>query len=454
MARILFVDDDPDFTSAIQPLLEGEGHAVLTAGGLSEARAVMERERLDLLFVDLLLPDGSGLELVSEDGPSTVIITGHPSIESAVRAVRGHVADYLVKPLDATALLDSITRALSDQSGQFPVAGVRRKADKLACAEIIGDSACMRALRQTVSEYGTTDITVLITGESGTGKELVAQALHHVRDPARPFAAVNCGAIPQELLASELFGHEKGSFTGAASRRKGLFERAQDGTLFLDEIGELPLQQQVALLRVLETKTLQRVGAEKEITVAPRVVAATNRDLEAQVGEGTFREDLFYRINVLTIHVPPLREREGDVELLAGHFLAQYAAQYGTPETVSPEALARLGAYHWPGNVRELKHTLLRAAILNRGEKQVEVLPDDFERPPGWGGADDALVPGMSIRDVEKSLIEKTLDHFSGNKKMTADALGVSLKTLYNRLKEYESSDSDDSSEGQRVGAK
>lgn len=440
MARILFVDDDPDFTSAVQALLKDEGHAVSIASGLSEARTIVESERFDIQFVDLMLPDGSGLELVTEDGPNTVIITGHPSIESAVRAIRGPVVDYLVKPVDERALLNAIARALSDTSGRFRVADGSRTTNNQTNDQIIGDSACMRALRETIREYGATDITVLITGESGTGKELVARALHRAWDPSRPFAAVNCGAIPQELLASELFGHEKGSFTGATARRKGLFERAEGGIVFLDEIGELPQQQQIALLRVLETRTIQRVGAEKEIPVSAHVVAATNRNLETQVVEGAFREDLFYRINVLTIHVPPLRERGGDVEQLATHYLAQYAAQYSTPDSASAKALARLGAYHWPGNVRELKHTLLRAALLNRGRARVEKLPDDFERPPGWTGHGDAMVPGMSIREVEKSLIEKTLDHFSGDKKMAADALGVSVKTLYNRLKDYETS--------------
>ncbi len=443
MARILFVDDDPDFTSAIQALLKAEGHAVSIAGGVSAARAILASERFDILFVDLMLPDGSGLELVTEEGPNTVVITGHPSIESAVRAVRGPVVDYLVKPVDERALRDAIARALNGTSGRFRDPGGSRTANSQSHGQIIGDSACMRALRETVSEYSRTDITVLITGESGTGKELVARALHQAWDPARRFEAVNCGAIPQELLASELFGHEKGSFTGATARRKGLFERAEGGIVFLDEIGELPLKQQIALLRVLETKTVQRVGAEKEITVSARVIAATNRNLQQQVGEGAFREDLFYRINVLTIHVPPLRERGGDVEQLAAHYLAQYAAMYGTPESASGEALGRLAAYHWPGNVRELKHTLLRAAILNRGGARVERLPVDFERPPAWAGHADAMMPGMSIREVEKSLIEKTLDHFSGDKKRAADALGVSLKTLYNRLKDYETSPSE-----------
>lgn len=439
MARILFVEDDADFTAAVQPLLKSEGHDVHVATCLAEARTSIAQDKFDVLFVDLLLPDGSGLELVSEDGPKTIIITGHPSIESAIRAVRGAVVDYLVKPIDRSALLKSLECVADDDSGQR--AGVRRRktGHSWIDSHLIGDSAPMQALRQRVTEYGTTDITVLVTGESGTGKELIAQALHEARDANRPFVALNCGAIPQELLASELFGHEKGSFTGAAARHKGVFERAEDGTVFLDEIGELPLQQQIALLRVLETKTVQRVGAETEIKITPRVVAATNKNLDEEVREGRFREDLFYRINVLTIHAPRLRDRGDDVVLLAGHFLAQYASEYGTPETTSGEALARLVAYPWPGNVRELKHTLLRAAILNRGKTQVGELPSDFGRP-AWLAPADVVAPGMSIREVERSLIERTLDHFSGNKKLTADALGVSLKTLYNRLKDYESS--------------
>lgn len=271
----------------------------------------------------------------------------------------------------------------------------------------------------------------------------MAQALHNARDSNEPFVALNCGAIPQDLISSELFGHEKGSFTGAAAQRKGLFERAGKGTVFLDEIGELPLQQQVALLRVIETRTVQRVGGEKEIPVSPRIVAATNKDLEKEVSDGEFREDLFYRLNVLTLNVPPLRDREGDVELLARHFLGQYAAEHGTPAEFSPEALEKLARYQWPGNVRELKHTVLRAAILNRGRDRVEVLPEKFDRPPKWASGADNLRAGMSIRDVEKNLIEKTLEHYDGNKKMTAEALGVSLKTLYNRLREYDDSSTD-----------
>jgi DNA-binding NtrC family response regulator len=289
-------------------------------------------------------------------------------------------------------------------------------------------------------EFGPTNATVLITGESGTGKDLVARALHDVRNSDEQFVAINCGAIPKELVGSELFGHEKGSFTGAAARRAGIFERAKKGTVFLDEVAELPPDQQVALLRVLESSVINRVGGEADVPVFARIIAATNKDLEKAVGDGSFREDLFFRLMVLPIHVPPLRERPGDVEILAQYFLDQYAGDHGAPPTFETEILRRLATYHWPGNVRELKHTVLRAAILNRGKGRIDVLPDNFDRPPSWSGDSDSLRPGMSIRDVEKKLIEKTLRHFDQNKKLTAEALGISLKTLYNRLAEYEKS--------------
>ena len=436
MARILFVDDDADFTSATKSLLKAEAHDVHVAGSLQQAQSALQHDAFDMLFVDLSLPDGSGLELVRDDGPKAVIITGHPSMETAIRAVRGKVVDYLVKPLDRSQLLNSISAALTEDPKRSTGNGSRGPSRRMDI--MVGESEAMKTLRRTIADYATTDVTVLVTGESGTGKDLVAQDLHKMRNADEPFVAVNCGAIPQELIASELFGHEKGSFTGAAAKRKGIFERAGNGTVFLDEIGELPLDQQVALLRVIETHTVQRVGGEKEIPVSPRIVAATNKNLEHEVSEGNFREDLFFRLMVLPIHVPPLRERQGDIRLLANHFLDQYATEHGTPAEFSDEALDRLTRYHWPGNVRELKHTVLRAAILNRGRATIDQLPDNFDRPPKWEAGTDSLRAGMSIREVEKTLIEKTLEHFDGNKKMTAEALGISLKTLYNRLVEYE----------------
>lgn len=433
MARILLVDDDTDFTSATQTLLRAEDHDVSTVGTLAEATGALRRESFDMLFVDLALPDGSGLELISDEGPRAVIITGHPSIESAIRAVRGRVVDYLVKPLDKSQLIKSVESATLEKSGRkAPTTRAVRPAN------MVGESEAMKSLMKTITEYGPTDVTVLITGESGTGKDLVAQALHNAYNADARFVPVNCGAIPRELVASELFGHEKGSFTGAAAKRVGIFERARNGTVFLDEIGELPLDQQVALLRVMETGTMLRVGGEKEISMTARIIAATNKDLEKEVSEGRFREDLFFRLMVLPIHVVPLRERQGDIPRLAEYFLDMYSKEHGTPTSFAPRVLAKLESYHWPGNVRELKHTVLRAAILNRGRDKVDVLPDNFDRPPKWSDNAHSLRAGMSIKDVEKTLIEKTLEHFDGNKKLTAEALGVSLKTLYNRLCEYE----------------
>ncbi|MEX2123630.1 MAG: sigma-54 dependent transcriptional regulator [Woeseia sp.] len=433
MARILLVDDDADFTSATQILLKAEDHDVSTVGTVEEASSVLRREVFDMLFVDLALPDGSGLELIKDDGPKAVIITGHPSVESAIRAVRGRVVDYLVKPLDKNQLIKSIQSAALDKPSRRV-----RPIDSIRPANMVGESAAMKSLLKSITEYGPTDVTILITGESGTGKDLVAQALHNACNTDAKFVPVNCGAIPRELVASELFGHEKGSFTGAGAKRVGIFERAKNGTVFLDEIGELPLDQQVQLLRVLETGSMVRVGGEKEIPMTARIIAATNKDLEKEVSEGKFREDLYFRLMVLPIHVVPLREREGDIALLANFFLDLYAKEHGTPSHFTPGVLAKLESYHWPGNVRELKHTVLRAAILNRGKDKVDALPDNFDRPPKWADDVQSLRAGMSIRDVEKTLIEKTLEHFDGNKKLTAEALGISLKTLYNRLCEYE----------------
>lgn len=432
MARILLVDDDSDFSAATQALLRADDHDVSTASTLGEASSVLEHASFDVLFVDLSLPDGSGLELIRDDGPRAVVITGHPSMESAIRAVRSKVVDYLVKPLDKSQLVKSLQTATATPG--------RRKLgsrEAIRAVNMIGESAAMHAMLRSIADYGPTDVTILISGESGTGKDLVAQALHNAWNADATFVPVNCGAISRELVASELFGHEKGSFTGASSRRLGIFERAKHGTVFLDEIGELPLEQQVSLLRVLETGSLQRVGGEREIPIHARIIAATNKDLGKEVSEGRFREDLYFRLMVLPIHVPPLRERHGDIRLLAKYFLGVYALEHGTPSEFAADVLDKLTEYHWPGNVRELKHTVLRAAIQNRGKSRVDILPIEFDRPPKWTSNLHELRAGMSIRDVERTLIESTLEHFDGNKKLAAEALGVSLKTLYNRLGEY-----------------
>ena len=442
MAHILLVDDDESFTSATKTLLEADDHSISTAASVEEASKMLSENKFDLLLVDLALPDGSGLELVRDRGPRAVVITGHPSIESAVRAIRGPVVDYLIKPLDRKTLGRSIRSATNNSTtGARSTPGTDTD-DDLA---IVGDSAGIRRLKKQIEEYGPIDVTVLITGESGTGKELVAEALASQHDKKGELVPLNCGAIPQELIASELFGHEKGAFTGATTQRLGVFERAKSGTVLLDEVGELPLEQQVALLRVLESKKVTRVGGNREIPLDTRIIAATNKDLKKLVAEGKFREDLYFRLAVVPIHVPPLRERRDDIPLLAEHFLLRYHEQYGSPTSVSDEVLERLGAFSWPGNVRELKHVLLRAALLNRDRQLVDELPEGFDQLSNWQNDFTRLQPGLSISDVEKELIFKTLKHFDGKRKETAEALGISSKTLYNRLREY---GADESGEG------
>lgn len=432
MARVLLVDDDPNFAQATRSLLGEEGHRIDTARTFADADSELRSRHYDVVLIDLGLPDGSGLDLVRANGPKAVIITGNPSIESAARAVRGPVFDYLIKPVDGEQLREVLRSATANGAAGRPAVAKQRG------FSIIGESEPIVALREMIAEYGPTDAPVLVEGESGTGKELVARALHDARSPDSPFVALNCGAIPKELIASELFGHEKGSFTGASGRREGAFERAADGTVFLDEVGELPLDHQVTLLRVLESRSVQRVGGSRDIPIKARVLAATNKDLADQVRDGQFRADLYYRLAVLPIQVPPLRERRDDIPLLAHHFLEGYAGEYGTPADISTELLQEMQAYGWPGNVRELKHTLLRAALASRDRERVERLPGGLDNPLPRAQEAAALQPGTSIRDAEKLLIRRTLRHYGGKRQPTAEALGISLKTLYNRLKEYD----------------
>ena len=437
MALILLVDDDTDFTSAMRAMLQLEDHEVFTAESAAEARALLSRHDFEYMFVDLSLPDESGLALIDPEGPSAIIITGHPSVKSAIEAVRGPVIDYLVKPVDKAQLLACIKEDKAAAQKPGKASPKPRRSQSSGSHSIVGESKAIQQLLKSIQDFGPTDEPVLILGESGTGKDLVARHIHEMRNTPDPFVPLNCGAIPRELIASELFGHEKGSFTGATGSRKGVFERAGRGTVFLDEVGELPLDHQVALLRVLENRTIVPVGGESEVPIHAKVVAATNRDLDKRVRDGEFREDLYFRLMVLPINVPPLRERDNDVEVLARHFLKEYAHTHNAPEELGPEALEALKRYHWPGNVRELKHTMLRMAILNRGEARIDQVPDTFDRPVDLNAGSSPFVPGMSIKEVEKNLIEKTLEHYGGNKTQTAEALGISLKTLYNRLTEY-----------------
>ena len=442
--KALIVEDDPDFRSSLGALVSREGYDTSEAGSLAEARTVLASKPPDLALVDLGLPDGSGLELLrqEEGAPSVevVVITGNATVETAIEALRQGALDYLVKPVDRARLRSVLANVARTRDLKREVSDLRGELRDLGrFGPMVGRSPAMQGVYDLIGRVAPTQATVFITGESGTGKELVAQTIHRLSTRrGKPLVALNCGAISPTLIESELFGHERGSFTGADRRRAGYFEEAAGGTLFLDEISEMPIELQVKLLRVLETETVTRVGASDPIKVDVRVIAASNRDPRKAVEEGTLREDLLYRLNVFPIHLPPLRERAGDVELLAAHFLEELNAREGTTKRFSAAALERLCALPWPGNVREIKNVVERAAILADDTIEPTALPD---AQPGQAlrAADASLQirVGTSIAQVERRLILATLDQLEGDKKRAAEVLGISLKTLYNRLNVY-----------------
>jgi two-component system response regulator AtoC len=444
----LVVDDDGDFRASLALLVEHEGFAVRQAGSVAEARARLAEAPADAVLVDLQLPDGDGLELVRDEqigaAPAFVVVTGNASVESAVGALRDGALDYLTKPVDRARLksiLAHVSRARALRAEVSSLRGELRELGRFGL--LIGRSKPMQEVYDLIARVAPTQATVLVTGESGTGKELVAQTIHAMsRRRDGPFVAVNCGAISPNLIESELFGHERGSFTGADRRRLGYFEQASRGTLLLDEITEMPLEMQVKLLRVLETGTVTRVGSTEARSVDVRVVAASNRDPHQAASEGALREDLLYRLCVFPIHLPPLRDRGGDVELLADCFLAEVNRSEGTSKRWSAEALRSLGALEWPGNVRELRNAVERAAILADSAIRPEDLPraaPGATRPPGEaeGGAVLRVEVGSSIAEMERRLVLATLEQLQGDKKRAAEILGISLKTLYNRLAVY-----------------
>jgi len=438
MPHALAVDDDPNFLSALAELIEGQGFTTNTACNLRDARVQVSHKTPDVALVDLYLPDGSGIDLLKDlELGNFVLMTGHADVESAVQALRLGASDYLTKPLDIGRLKNILANVASVQPGPVAAAAVDEPQEMGRLGLLIGASEPMLGLYEMLNRVAPTDATVFLVGESGTGKDLAAQTLHHLsRRSKAPFLPLNCGAISPTLIESELFGHERGSFTGAQRRHKGYFERAHGGTLFLDEISEMPIELQVKLLRVLETGTLARIGGDQQVAVDVRVIAATNRDPQKVVSEGKLREDLLYRLQVFPIHMPPLREREGDIDLLAGFFLNQLNERQGTGKQFTPDSLGRLQTHAWPGNVRELKNVVHRAFIMADQEISPRCLPREV-------GGDSGNVRnlhfqvGASISEVEQRLIMATLEAYGGNKRKTADVLGVSLKTLYNRLNTY-----------------
>ncbi|OSZ76139.1 sigma-54 dependent transcriptional regulator [Hydrogenophaga sp. IBVHS1] len=474
MTHALIVDDDVDSAAMLSELIALQGLTVATANSLRDARKQLALQTPDLVLLDLRLPDGSGMDLFADPellaDSEVVLMTGHASLETSILALRLGAVDYLVKPVTLKHLQGLLSRVTKPALLKAEVAGLTANlASTGNFGQLWGRSPCMLRVYEQISRVAGSGVTVFITGESGTGKEVVAQTIHELsRRRKMPFLGVNCGAISPNLIESEIFGHEKGSFTGADRQHQGFFERAAGGTLFLDEITEMPMDLQVKLLRVLETGRFMRVGATQSQETDVRIIAATNRSPMQAVAEGHLRVDLMYRLNVFPIEVPPLRERLSDVPLLAGRFLRLIGEQEGKEKNFSPEALAQLSAYHWPGNVRELRNAVQRAYVMAPGGTiDTQWLP----HPSGWPQAqpvvstetaapvlrspepasaatvpdalgDAVVLPvGISLADAEQKLILATLEHYGRQKERTAAALGISLKTLYNRLKQYAADD-------------
>jgi DNA-binding NtrC family response regulator len=437
MLRALFIDDDADFLEGVAEVATQEGFTVTVAGSLEQARAHLRREPTDLVLVDLMLPDGDGIELLRElketSTSDVIIVSGMATVDSAIEALRLGAMDYLTKPLDNRRLKAVLANVLRLRSLKEEVGTLRGELRKFGrFGRLVGAAPAMQQVYDLMGRVAPTDATVFITGESGTGKELVAQTIFELSNRRlKPFLPVNCGAIPQTLIESELFGHERGSFTGATQLRRGCFERAAGGTLFLDEITEMPIELQVKLLRVLESGSVVRVGGDEPVKVDVRLIAASNRIPAEAVRDGKLREDLYYRINVFPLVLPPLRNREGDALLLASQFLDSLNASNGTSKTLSAAAQGRIRAYPWRGNVREVKNELQRAFIMSDGLIEFSDLIAGRDSPslPAEGGG--------SLEESERKLILATLEQCAGDKKQAAQILGISLKTLYNRLHLY-----------------
>jgi len=446
-ASILLVEDEAPQRQLISEILERDGYAVRETGTVDEALSLIEQNVPDLILCDWRMPGRDGGELLDEVreralGSAFIIMTAYGSIAHAVDAVRRGADDYLGKPFEREALLLAVRRVLRTRRLEHENRQLReaiREGD--GYGELIGRSQAMAQLYRTIEKVGATDATVLVVGESGTGKELVARSLHRAsRRAGRSFVAVNCAAIPETLIESELFGHEKGAFTGAHRRREGRFEEADGGTLFLDEIASMPLPLQATLLRVLQERRFTRVGGTGEVESDVRVIAASNRDLPSLVSDGGFREDLYYRLNVVPIELPPLRERMEDVPLLASTFLEQASARHGIEVSSLPPAVLRpLTEYGWPGNVRELANVVERLVLLSEdGRPCVDDLPAEIRSTGGQEGCPFNLpAEGVVWERVEAGLLSQALDRCQGNRAAAARLLGLGYKAFLYRLEKH-----------------
>ena len=444
-AHVLVVDDEVNIRGALVTLLEKKGHRVRGARTGEEALEELEAAPADLVMTDLKMPGIGGMEFLrrlKEKWPETevVVMTAYGSIDTAVEAMRGGAYDYLTKPIDRERFPIVVEKALERHALATENKQLRSRLDtRTRFDQMVGDSEPMRRVYNMVEMVAESDVTVLLTGESGTGKELVARAIHHRSARANgPFITLNCGALPENLFESELFGYDKGAFTGAMTTKLGRFELAHEGTLLLDEVGELSLKSQVDFLRVLETKEFRRLGGTKVIKVDTRIIAATNRNLEAAVKQGDFREDLYYRLNVVPIHLPPLRERAEDVPLLVNRYLIAFATQYRRePKEVSRDAMRLLRLYAWPGNIRQLRNLTERLVVTVKDATiQPEHLPEDIQ-----ASKEDArtmlVTLGASLEQVERDVIQRTLVEVTNHREKAAKLLGISLRALQYKIKEY-----------------
>jgi len=445
--RVLVVDDEARMAASLREFLGSEGIGAESAGNGLEAQRLLGEEAFDAVVTDLRMPrlDGLGLlRWIREQGPClpVIVISAHGEVKDAVEAMRLGAYDYLVKPFDPEELSIRLRKAVGERrSVLILAAGEKRHAES---AGLIGESPALREVQRLIGKAAPTNSTILITGESGTGKEVAARMIHRDSGREGAFVPVNLGALPENLIESELFGHEKGAFTGADSRRAGLFETAHGGTIFLDEIGELPLQLQVKLLRVIQDRKVQRLGGVQGIPIDARLIAATNRDLEAEVRDSRFREDLYYRINVIRIRMPPLRERGSDRVLLAGYFLKKLSGELGRKvEGISPDALRLIESHEFPGNVRELENAIERALILAEGPVlQVKDFQFFLPRtaaasPVPTGGSSFEPAAVLTLAELESRAIASALERNAYHREKSASELGITRRTLLNKIKGY-----------------
>ncbi len=443
-SRLLVVDDDPGSLEAMKDALEYAGYDVVSAPSGAEAFRLLNTSEFDAVLTDLYMPTINGMEIMtaalkSDPNMPVIIFTGHATVENAVEAMKAGAFHYITKPVNVEELRITVKKALEQKKLIRENLDLKRRVNrKFGFENIIANSRKMQEILDTVVQIAPSRANVLITGESGTGKELIASAIHYNSDrKEQPFVKLNCAVLAEGVLESELFGHEKGAFTGAIKSRKGMFEQADGGTLFLDEIGDVPLSTQVKLLRVLEEREFTRVGGDSPIQVDVRIITATNRDLKGAINDGHFREDLYFRLNVVNLDLPPLRDRREDIPLMLQHFIHEFCLENNKPELIlQRETLDLLTQYSWPGNVRELRNVVESLVVRLRG---TEITPNDLPDSVRKVSQSEATVMpvGTSLEDVEKDLILKTLDSVNGNKTQAAKILGVGLRTLYRKLEQY-----------------